>query len=172
MRKPKSRLGLHRDLHGAGLRNNFGGQNRKIFYFFIAQIGSKRLPTSSTSFFSPKIDQFDPIGAQYEACIVSCSCVLHTPCSEKCYFLRTKMPLNQFFTPGFSNIPPTHIKQHYNLCIIEFWLSDERRWYSHYRAGVAPYSALAAEGAEVTPVEQKLMGIAEVHLKGIPDHTT
>ena len=82
------------------------------------------------------------------------------------------MPLNQFFTPGFRNIPPTHIKQHYNLCIIEFRFSDERRLYSHYRAGVAPYSALAAEGAEVTPVEQKLMGRAEVHLKGIPDPTT
>ena len=28
----------------------------------------------------------------------------------------------------------------------------------------------ASEGAEVTPVEQKLMGRVEVHLKGIPDH--
>ena len=62
-------VGLCRDLHGSGLRNNFGGQkNRKNFDFFsIAQIGSKRLPTSSTSLFSPKIDQFDPVGAQFEA---------------------------------------------------------------------------------------------------------
>ena len=77
------------------------------------------------------------------------------------------MPLNHFFTPGFSNILPTHIKQFYNLGIIEFRLSDERILYSHYRAGVAPYLALAAEGAGGTPVEQKLMGRAEVHLKGI-----
>ena len=34
--------------------------------------------------------------------------------------------------------------------------------YSHYRAGVAPYLALAAEGVEMTPGEQKLMRRVEV----------
>ena len=86
------RLGLYMDLHGAGLRNNFWrSKKRKIFDIFVlAQIGSKRHPTSSTSLFSPKIDHFYPIGAHFEACIVSFSCVLHTPCSEKRHFLEEK----------------------------------------------------------------------------------
>ena len=86
------------DLHGAGLRNIFGGQQIEKFsiFFIIAQIGSKRLPTSSTSLFSPKIDQFTPIGAHFEACIVSFSCVLHTPCSEKRYFLEKKCHYTTF----------------------------------------------------------------------------
>ena len=56
------RVGLCMDLHGAGLRNNFWrSKKRKNFdIFIIAQIGSKRHPTSSTSLFSPKIDQFYP----------------------------------------------------------------------------------------------------------------
>ena len=124
------RLGLYVDLHGAGLRNNLGGQKiekKSIFSLLFHKLVRKGFPHHLHHFFGRKSINFTPIGAQFEACIVSFDCVLRTPCSKKRYFLRTKMPLNQFFTPGFSNIPPTHIKQHYNLCIIEFRLSDERR---------------------------------------------
>ena len=123
------RLGLYMDLHGAGLKNNFGGQTSERFsiFYYCTNWFEKASHIIYITFFCRKSINFTPIGAQFEACIVSFGCVLHTPCSKKRYFLRTKMPLNQFFAPGFRNIPPTHIKQHYNLCIIEFRLSDERR---------------------------------------------
>ena len=46
---------------GPDFEKILGSKDRKTFeFFFIAQIDSKRLPTSSTSLFSPKFDQFCP----------------------------------------------------------------------------------------------------------------
>ena len=73
------RLGLHMDLHGAGFRNNFGGQEIEKFSIFLLlhKLVRKGFPHHPHHFFRRKSINSTPFGAQFEACIVSFGCVLH-----------------------------------------------------------------------------------------------
>ena len=94
------RLGLYVDLHGAGLRNNLGGQKiekNRFFHYYSTNWFEKASHIIYITFFVENRSICPPVRAQFEACIVSLGCVLYTPCSDKRYFLKKKMPLNPFF---------------------------------------------------------------------------
>ena len=72
------RLGLYMDLHGAGLRNNFGGQEIEKFSIFLLlhKLVRNGFLHHLHHFFRRKSINFTPIGAHFEACIVSFSCAV------------------------------------------------------------------------------------------------
>ena len=87
------RLGLYVDLHGPDLEIIWEvkkSKKNRFFHYYSTNWFEKASYIIYITFFCRKSINFTPIGAQFEACIVSFGCVLHTPCSKKTLFSQNK----------------------------------------------------------------------------------